>query len=83
VGGSHPKPPLAFGRLGDSPYPLINLKYCDMTDLQLKIMKRDEANKVLSEEDKYRWVALKNSTANLYFIKNGNIKAIDPAGWWY
>jgi len=54
-----------------------------MTDLQLKIMKRDEANKVLSEEDKYRWVALKNSTANLYFIKNGNIKAIDPAGWWY
>lgn len=54
-----------------------------MTDEQLKTMTKDEANKTLSCEDKARWVTLQNSTANLFFIKNGNIEDVPAAGWWY
>lgn len=55
-----------------------------MTDEQLKaITTKDEANKVLSYEDKVRWVELQNSTAHVCFIKNGKNEDIDPAGWWY
>ena len=54
-----------------------------MTNEELKIMTKDEANKTLSYEDKVRWVKLKNSTANLYFIKHGVIEDVPAAGWWY
>ena len=54
-----------------------------MTDEQLKTMTKDEANKTLSYEDKVRWVKLQNSTANLYFIKHGNIEDVPAEGWWY
>ena len=54
-----------------------------MTDEQLKHMTKDEANKTLSYEDKVRWAKLQNSTANLYFIKHGNIEDVPAEGWWY
>ena len=54
-----------------------------MTDEELKVITKDEANKTLSYEDKVRWVKLQNSTANLYFIKHGNIEDVAPEGWWY
>lgn len=44
----------------------------------------DEANQHLSVADKRRWVNAKNATANLYFINpNGDIKEVEPSGWWY
>lgn len=61
----------------------MNVKINDMTDEQLKAMTKDEANKTLSYEDKVRWAELQNSTANLYFIKHGNIEDVPAAGWWY
>lgn len=54
-----------------------------MTDEQLKSMSKDEANKTLSFDDKYRWVRLHNATANLYFVKRGQIKDVPATGWWY
>ena len=54
-----------------------------MTEEQLKAMPKDEANKVLSRSDMDRWVQLHNATANLYFIKDGKIGDVEPAGWWY
>lgn len=54
-----------------------------MTDEQLKAMSKDEANKTLSFDDKYRWVRLHNATANLYFVKRGQINDVPAAGWWY
>lgn len=51
-------------------------------DERLKAMTKDEANKTLSYKDKTRWVELHNATANLYFIRNGNIEDVSPAGWW-
>lgn len=53
-----------------------------MTDEQLKAMSKDEANKTLSRSDMYRWVRLHNATANLYFVKDGKIEDVEPAGWW-
>lgn len=55
----------------------------NMTDEQLKAMSKDEANKTLSFDDKYRWVRLHNATAKLYFVKRGQIKDVPAAGWWY
>lgn len=46
-------------------------------------LSKDEANKCLSLSDKYIWVNLKNITANLYFVKDGLIEDVEPAGWWY
>ncbi len=54
-----------------------------MTDEQLKAMSKADANKLLSRSDMRRWVRLQNATANLYFIKNGKIEDVEPAGWWY
>lgn len=54
-----------------------------MTDEDLKAMSKDEANEKLSFDDKYRWVRLHNTTANLYFIKNSKIEDVEPSGWWY
>ena len=54
-----------------------------MTDEQLKAMSKDDANKVLCRSDQRRWVRLHNATANLYFIKDGKIEDVPPAGWWY
>lgn len=54
-----------------------------MTDKQLMAMSKDEANRILSYEAKVRWVALKNYTANLYTIRDGNIVDVLVAGWWH
>ena len=54
-----------------------------MTDEQLKAMSKADANKLLSRSDMHRWVQLHNATANLYFIKNGQIEDVEPSGWWY
>lgn len=54
-----------------------------MTDEQLKAMSKADANKLLSRSDMRRWVRLHNATANLYFIKDGKIEDVEPAGWWY
>jgi hypothetical protein len=54
-----------------------------MTDEELKAMSKDEANNRLSIGDRHRWVKLHNTTANLYFIRDGKIKDVSPAGWWY
>lgn len=51
-----------------------------MTDEQLKAMSKDEANKTLIRSDMYRWVRLHNATANLYFVKDGKIEDVEPAG---
>ena len=55
----------------------------NMTDEQLKAMSKDEANNILCGSDQRRWVRLHNATANLYFIKDGKITDVNPAGWWY
>lgn len=47
-----------------------------MTDEDLKAMSKDEANEKLSFDDKYRWVRLHNTTANLYFVRRGQIKDV-------
>ena len=54
-----------------------------MNDEELKAMSKDEANEKLSFDDKYRWVRLHNATANLYFVRRGQIKDVSPQGWWY
>ena len=54
-----------------------------MTDEQLKAMSKADANASLILIDKHRWVQLHNETANLYFIKNGKIEDVEPAGWWH
>ena len=54
-----------------------------MTDEQLKAMSKADANALLSQSDMHRWVLLHNVTANLYFVKNGKIEDVEPAGWWY
>lgn len=54
-----------------------------MTDEQLKAMSKADANASLSRSDMHRWVQLHNATANCYFIKNGKIEDVEPAGWWY
>ena len=54
-----------------------------MTDEQLKAMSKADANASLSLSDMHRWVQLHNATANLYFVKNGKIEDVEPAGWWY
>ena len=47
-------------------------------------MSKDEANECLFEDYyKKRWCRIHNSTANLYFVRNGMIKDIDPSGWYY
>ena len=53
-----------------------------MTDEELRTMSKDDANKLFYESDKRRWVRLHNATANLYFVKNGRIEDVEPAGWW-
>lgn len=53
-----------------------------MTDEELKAMSKDDANKLFYESDRERWVRLHNATANLYFVKNGKIEDVEPAGWW-
>lgn len=53
-----------------------------MTDEQLKAMSKADANASLSQSDMHRWVRLHNATANLYFVKNGKIVDVEPAGWW-
>ena len=45
-----------------------------MTDEELKAMSKDDANEKLGFDDKYRWVRLNNATANLYFVRRGQIK---------
>ena len=54
-----------------------------MTDEQLKAMSKDDANASLSRSDMHRWVQLHNATANCYFVKDGKIEDVEPAGWWY
>ena len=54
-----------------------------MTDEQLKVMSKTDANASLSLSDMHRWVQLHNATANLYFIKDGKIEDVELAGWWY
>ncbi len=54
-----------------------------MTDEHLKAMSKDEANKVLCRSDQRSWVRLHNTTANLYFIKDGKTVNVCPSGWWY
>lgn len=54
-----------------------------MTDEQLKAMSKFGANASLSRSDMHRWVQLHNSTTNLYFVQNGKIEDVEPAGWWY
>ena len=54
-----------------------------MADEELKAMSKDDANKLLGGRDLYRWVELHNATANCYFIRDGKIKDVDPAGWWH
>ena len=49
-----------------------------MTDEDLKAMSKDEANEKLSFDDKYRWVRLNNTTANLYYVRRGQIKDVSP-----
>ena len=49
-----------------------------MTDEELKAMSKDDANEKLSFDDKYRWVRLNNATANLYFVRRGQIKDVSP-----
>jgi hypothetical protein len=57
-------------------------QFGDMTDEELKAMSKDDANRLFYESDKRRWVRLHNATANLYFVKNGRIEDVEPAGWW-
>jgi hypothetical protein len=51
--------------------------------ISMKDLSMDEANQHLSTLDRQRWVKEHNQTANLYFIKDGYIKKVDPSGWWY
>ena len=49
-----------------------------------KNMTKDEANQLSDIRHRQQWVKVHNATANLYFINpKGEIKEVEPAGWWY
>jgi hypothetical protein len=50
---------------------------------KLSLMTKEEANRSLSYEDKVKWVEEHTKTANTYFMRNGEICDVEPAGWWY
>lgn len=54
-------------------------------DKELKAMSFKKARLDLeSMEDKRRWIAIHNATANLYSLSmNGIITEMPPQGWWY
>ena len=54
-----------------------------METKDLATMTKDEANLSLSYEDKVKWVEEHTRTANTYFMRNGMICDVEPAGWWY
>lgn len=54
-----------------------------LDDDELKKMSKPHANLMLNDKNKARWVKLHNATANLYFIKKGQIEDVPPQGWWY
>ena len=54
-----------------------------LDDEELKKMSKLHANLMLNDKNKARWVELHNATANLYFIKKGQIENVPPEGWWY
>ena len=60
---------------------LDNCKYKEAAENVYKEMSLEEANQ-LPTMFKQRWVEVHNATANLYFIKNGKIEQVEPAGWW-
>lgn len=45
-------------------------------------LEMDAANRILSKEGKERWCRVHNATANLYYVKDGEIKEVEHSGWW-